>query len=24
QKYVYSDVSDITDPDKALACWARS
>ena len=24
QKYVYSDVFDITDPDKALACWARS
>jgi len=24
QKSVYSDVSDITDPDKALACWARS
>ena len=24
QKYVYSDVSDINDPDKALACWARS
>ena len=24
QKYVYSDVSHITDPDKALACWARS
>ena len=24
QKYVYSDVSHINDPDKALACWARS
>ena len=24
QKFVYSDVSHITDPDKALACWARS
>lgn len=24
QKCVYSDVSHITDPDKALACWARS
>ena len=24
QKYVYSDVSEINDPQKALACWARS
>ena len=24
QKYVYIDVSDINNPDKALACWARS
>ena len=24
QKYVYSDVSEINDHQKALACWARS
>ena len=24
QKYLYSDVSDINDSHKALACWARS
>ena len=24
QKYVYTDLSEINDPQKALACWARS
>ena len=24
QKFVYSDVYEINDPQKALACWARS
>ena len=24
QKYVYNDLSEINDPQKALACWARS